>query len=342
MSQIYKKSLFIELTINTIYVRIKRERQMFNMNYNYGVYPTMITPYKKDGSVDFETVKKYVRWYYEKGCDGIFAICQSSEIFYLSVEERVAINKTVMDTVLEIEKNGGRRMTVVSSGHVSDTIEDQAYELNRIVESGTDALILITNRLDINNEGDDVWIANAEKLLSMLPEDVNFGLYECPYPYKRLVTDRILKWCLKTGRFYFMKDTCCDAEEIKHRLGILKGSNFKLLNANGQTLLQSLRDGGAGYCGIMANYHPELYGWLCKNYKSDKAELIAGFLSVSCFTENGISYPLSAKYHMNLEGIPTELITRKEGALLLGDYGKECTKQLKTTADYFKNMILEG
>lgn len=32
-------------------------------------------------------------------------------------------------------------------------------------ENGTDALILITNRL--NNEGDDVWIANAEKLLGL-------------------------------------------------------------------------------------------------------------------------------------------------------------------------------
>lgn len=309
------------------------------MNYNYGVYPTMITPYKKDGSVDLETAKKYVHWYYEKGCDGIFAICQSSEIFYLTVEERVALNKTVMETVKEIEASGGRRMTVVSSGHVADSIEEQAKELNAVVESGTDTLILITNRLDINNEGDDVWIANAEKLLSMLPADVGLGLYECPYPYKRLVTDKILKWCLETGRFYFMKDTCCDAEEIKHRLDILKGSEFKLLNANGQTLLQSLREGAAGYCSIMANFHPELYVWLCKNYNSEKADLLAGFLSVSCFTEGGISYPLSAKYHMNLEGIPTELITRNKGAKPLDKYGMDCVKHLKTVADYFKTVL---
>ena len=311
------------------------------MNYNYGVYPTMITPYKKDGSVDFETAKKYVHWYHEKGCDGIFAICQSSEIFYLSLEERVALNKTVIETVKEIEHSGGRKMTVVSSGHVSDSIEDQAKELNAVIESGTDALILITNRLDINNEGDDVWISNAEKLLSMLPANVNLGLYECPYPYKRLVTEKILKWCLKTGRFYFMKDTCCDAEEIKRRLEILKGSEFKLLNANGQTLLQTLRDGAAGYCSIMANFHPELYVWLCKNYNSEKADLLASFLSVSCFTENGISYPLSAKYHMNLEGIPTEIITRNKGARPLDKYSKDCVEHLKTVADYFKTLLEE-
>ena len=165
----------------------------------------MITPYKKDGSVDYETAEKYVEWYFKKGCAGIFAVCQSSEIFYLTVEERAELNKRVYTKAQELKAKSGMEFPIVSSGHVSDSIEDQAYELNKVYESGTDALIWITNRLDINNEGDDVWIKNAEKLLSMLPEDANFGLYECPYPYKRLVTPKILKWCIETGRFYYMK-----------------------------------------------------------------------------------------------------------------------------------------
>ena len=41
-----------------------------------------------------------------------------------------------------------------------------------------------------------------EKLLEKLPKDAKLGLYECPHPYKRLVTTKILDWCLKTGRFY--------------------------------------------------------------------------------------------------------------------------------------------
>ena len=293
------------------------------MNYNYGTYPTMITPYNTDGSVDIETVKKYVHWYHKQGCDGIFAICQSSEIAWLSVEERVKINKAVYETVKEIEALGGRRMTVVSSGHVADSIEEQAQELNAVWESGTDALILITNRLDLNNEGDEVWIKNAKALLKKLPKDAALGLYECPAPYKRLVTDKILKWCIDTGRFYFMKDTCCDAAILKQRL--------------------SLKGDGAVYCGIMANYHPQLYAWLCKNFEKEpqKAELLSDFLSVSCFTENGLSYPLSAKYHMCLEGIKTELITRKEGAPVFNKYGEDCVKQLKNLADYFEKLILE-
>lgn len=305
------------------------------MTYNFGAYPTMITPYKKDRSIDYETVKKYVRWYADKGCDGIFSVCQSSEIFYLTLEERIRLNKTVYDTVGEIATNGGRRLTVVSSGHVSDTLDEQARELNAIAESGTDALILITNRLDPDNRGDDVWLENAEKLLEMLPKDIGLGLYECPYPYKRLVTPRILEWCKSTGRFYFMKDTCCDAALIRSRLELLRGSSFKLLNANCQTLLECLRDGAAGYCGIMCNYHPELYVWLCKNYdkQPEKAELIQAFLCMSGFTEVGLAYPLTAKYHMNLCGIPTELIARNRRANELTPYAESCMRQMKSLAD---------
>lgn len=287
-------------------------------------FPTMITPYKPDGSVDLETAKKYVQFYYDRGCTGIFSICQSSEIAFLSVDERVELNKTVYDYAKSLDKN----MIVVSSGHVADSIEDQADELNKIIASGTDALILITNRLDINNEGDDVWIENAEKLLKLLPEDIKLGLYECPLPYKRLVTPKILSWCVKTGRFYYMKDTCCNIDIIKERLEILKDTHFMLLNANCQTLLESMRLGGGGYCGIMSNFHPELYTWLSKNYESEKADKLQSLIGTVGFTEQGLPYPLTAKYHMCLEGIETENIARNRKSEELTGYVKDCVKQM--------------
>ena len=59
------------------------------MNKKLGVFPTMVTPYTKEGKVDYEGVQALVEWYWKKGCDGIFAVCQSSEIFFLTLEERV-------------------------------------------------------------------------------------------------------------------------------------------------------------------------------------------------------------------------------------------------------------
>ena len=305
------------------------------------ILTTMITPYKKDGSIDFETAEKYVDFYYNSGIDGIFAICQSSEIFFLSLEERVELNKRVYTRAKALEKSGDRAFTVVSSGHISDTLEDQAKELCAVYESGTDALILITNRLDPNNEGDDVFIANGEALLAKLPPEAKLGFYECPYPYKRLVTPKILDWALSTGRFYYMKDTCCDAQEIANRCRQLEGSHFALLNANCQTLLESLRAGAQGYCGIMCNYHPNLYAWLGNNFDKDpeKAELIQSFIGTFGFTEVGLPYPLTAKYHMNLCGIPTEVTTRKPDSAPMTEYAKSCMDQMKIASDHLNKLL---
>ena len=303
------------------------------------IFTTMITPYKKDGSVDYETAKKYVDFYFEGGLNGIFAVCQSSEIFFLSLEERVKLNALVYERAKELREKTGKKLTVVSSGHVSDTILGQAEELSAIWKSGTDALILITNRLDPNNEGDDVFIKNCEKLISMLPPEAPLGFYECPYPYKRLVTPKILDFCIKTGRFKYMKDTCCDAAVIRERVNQLRGSGFKLLNANCQTLLESMRDGADGYCGIMANYHPKLYAWLGENYKSEKADLVGAVLSTLGFTEGGIPYPLTAKYHMTLSGIPTENIARNRRSEDMTDYARNCTAQMKLVTDALEKTL---
>jgi 4-hydroxy-tetrahydrodipicolinate synthase len=124
-----------------------------------GVYPTMITPYTKDNEVDYENVKRIASWYIQKGCEGIFSVCQSSEMFYLSLDERVNIAKTVKNTA-------GPNVCVVASGHTGSSIEEQAYELNAMAETGVDGIVLVSNRLDLHNDGDTVWIKNAEKLLS--------------------------------------------------------------------------------------------------------------------------------------------------------------------------------
>ena len=305
------------------------------------IFPTMITPYRADGSVDCDTAEKYVDWYFANGMTGIFAVCQSSEIFYLSLAEKAELNRRVYARAKALEKQSGRPFTVVSSGHTSDAIEDQVRELNAVCESGTDALILITNRLDPNNEGDDVFIANGRKLLAALPREVKLGLYECPHPYKRLVTPKILDWCMETGRFAYMKDTCCDAAVIAQRCEQLKGSGFRLLNANCQTLLETMKNGCDGYCGIMCNFHPRLYAWLGENFEAqpDTAELVQAVIGTFGFTEGGLPYPLTAKYHMNLCGIPTLNYARNRKSEELTAYAMSCMRQMKLATDALEKRL---
>ena len=63
--------------------------------YNRGAYPTMITPYNENGTIDWAAVEALTEWYWNKGCNGIFASCQSSEIWFLGEDDRVKLAQTV-------------------------------------------------------------------------------------------------------------------------------------------------------------------------------------------------------------------------------------------------------
>ncbi|MBS1333168.1 MAG: dihydrodipicolinate synthase family protein, partial [Clostridiales bacterium] len=106
-----------------------------------GVYPTMITPYAPNGEIDYALVERLVDWYAEKGCRGVFAVCQSSEMAFLSLRERVRLAQTVTTAA-------SGRLDVVASGHISDSPEAQAEEVCAVAETGVRAVVLVTNRLD--------------------------------------------------------------------------------------------------------------------------------------------------------------------------------------------------
>ncbi len=308
-------------------------------------FPTMVTPFCRDGSVDTGAVRAMVDWYYENGCGGIFASCQSSEIFFLTAKERALLTKTVVDRADELASAhpDRPRMTVVASGHVSDNFEDQIEELKAVADAGPDTVILISNRLDRENTGDEAWIRDAERIMEALPS-VPLGVYECPYPYKRLMSEKMLSFCASSGRFYYMKDTCCDAALIARRCRILDGTPMKLYNANAQTLLETMRAGASGYCGVMCNFHPDLYVRLCDSWKSDPgtAEFLQAFLGTAAFTE-ALAYPVTAKYHLKeLVGLPLSTVdARTRPASDLTDYHKSCVRQMETLACAVRLLLEE-
>ncbi|MGI5893786.1 MAG: dihydrodipicolinate synthase family protein [Candidatus Merdivicinus sp.] len=268
-----------------------------------GVWVTMLTPFTADNQVDYPALEAMVEWYAAAGVDGLFSVCQSSEMFFLTADEREKIGRFV------VEKAAGR-MQVVVSGHISDGIEDQIAELRRAASCGADAVVLVSNRLAGPEESEEVWKQNAARILEAVP-DCDFGIYECPYPYKRLLSPSLLRWCAETGRFSFLKDTSCDLAQIREKLAAVKGTPLKLFNANSATLLPSLQAGASGFCGVMANFHPELYVRLTHRWQQEPetAEILQHFAAVASFIERQ-DYPHNAKFHMSLCGLPVGMHCR--------------------------------
>ena len=297
-----------------------------------GIYPTMVTPFRY-GQIDECAVKQLVEYYITSGCQGVFAVCQSSEMSHLSLNERANLAKSVVDAV-------DGRISVVASGHVSDGIAAQAEEIEAVWDAGVDVVTLVTNRLDINDEGDDKWLANMDKLLGMIPDGIMLGLYECPQPYKRLLSDKLIDWCISSGRISFIKDTCCCPDLIERRLHQAEGSDLMFFNANGEMLLHSLKHGAVGYTGIMANFCPELLCWLYANFDKhpDVAEIVSDVFSMMASTEN-CYYPLTAKYALQLAGLDLTLETRSVISSDLPEYQRLIVRQMRQLAQHITDRV---
>lgn len=263
----------------------------------------MVTPFTQDNKIDFDGVERLLYWYWERGVAGVFAICQSSEIFFLSFEEK----KALLRFIKEHKPEG---MELLASGHTADDLNRQIDEAKAYVDIGVDAYVFITNRLAAADQTDAVLMRNLERAAQALP-DIGLGFYECPYPYKRLLTPAIIREVAGWGNFLFLKDTSCDTEQMRQKIEAMKGTDMCLFNANAATLLETLQLGAAGYSGVMANFHPELYVWLCENFDkqpelAQQVQNLVGFFSVvECQT-----YPVNAKYYLGLEGLQIGCHTR--------------------------------
>ncbi|TKI04309.1 dihydrodipicolinate synthase family protein [Martelella alba] len=266
-----------------------------------GIVPVMLTPFTADGAVDYPGLEKLIHWYLEQGVDGLFAVCQSSEMQFLSLAERVDIARFV------VEKTHGA-VPVIASGHISDDMDSQREELIAMADTGIDALVLVTNHLDPQNQGTDVFMTRLNTLLACLPADLPLGLYECPAPYRRLLSDEEFQFCAHSGRFIVLKDVSCDLATVTRRVQLAQGTPLHVINANAAIAWPAMQAGSRGFSGVFTNFHPDLYVWLYHQGLSHKtlADELAVFLSLAAVSET-LGYPKNAKiYHQRLGTFTSE------------------------------------
>lgn len=266
-------------------------------------WPVMLTAFTPDGAIDWNGVDALVEWYLDARVHGLFAVCLSSEMYELDEDERLSLSRHVVKRV-------AGRVPVIASGTFGGPIGSQAAFSRRMADTGVAAVVVISSNLGGRDESDDAWRGQMESLLEQTG-NIQLGIYECPVPYKRLLTPEILGWLDASGRVRFMKDTCCDMKSMRARRDAVRSGPMQLLNANTPTLLESIQAGYDGFSGIGANFHPQLYTWLCENAFEcpEEAEMIQRVLSVADMAFRNC-YPTSAKQYLSDLGLPISTACR--------------------------------
>ncbi len=267
--------------------------------------PVMITPFKQNGAIDFDTLGKLINFYVAAGAKGFFANCASSEMYNLTADERLALTTYVV-------KHVPAKMSVVSTGSFGDSIAEKAAFTKKIFDTGVNGVITITGHFAAENESDEVLMKNYEAFFK-LTGNIPLGTYECPSPYKRVLTPEVFSFLLKSGRMVYHKDTTIDFDKVKVKIDLAKGSKLEFYDACIANATNSLQEGAKGMSPICGNFYPEIVAWMCNNANDPKKKEDVQFIQEQITkTEDiiGQHYNLSAKYFLQKRGVPFELVSR--------------------------------
>jgi 4-hydroxy-tetrahydrodipicolinate synthase len=270
-----------------------------------GLWPVMLTPFRENMEVDIDGLRRLTQFYIDAGAAGLFANCLSSEMYQLTEVERLKVIETV------VSQSGGR-VPVVATGSFSDDADTATAFIKRVADAGTAAVVLITSIIVLPQENDAVLKSRLETIIGKT-EGIPLGLYECPVPYKRLVTPEILQWLSGTGRFSYHKDTSCDPAAIDKKVKAMQGTGFTLYNADTPTAIDSLVSGAGGISPIAANFYPELYSFMLESfYRTGRTPALDQLHSLLTIMDRVVHayYPMSAKVFLQKRGLKITSRTR--------------------------------
>lgn len=170
-----------------------------------GIYSLMLTPFFEDRSVDYTTYEKYADWQVEQGVDHLFAVCGSSEMRELSLEERLKLAE------LTVKHKGNT--TVVATANIEPTKEENLEEIKKMEQTGVDGIVLTTKGM---GDDDDKIVSYIRELASSTTLPVY--LYEFPGMKPHIISGKAYGELTKDDLIWGIKDTTCTLEGIQSKI----------------------------------------------------------------------------------------------------------------------------
>ena len=199
-----------------------------------GIYSLMLTPYKEDLSIDYDTYEEYADWQVSQGVEHLFAVCGSSEMRELSLEERLKLAE------LTVKHKGDT--TVVATANIEATPEENIEEIKKMEQTGVDGVVLTTKGL---GDDDDKLVEYISTLAKTT--DLPVFLYEFPGFQPHRMSGKAYGELTKDGLIWGIKDTTSTFEGIKAKIDNKNDST--IIQANMPFLFDSYV---AGARGVMA------------------------------------------------------------------------------------------
>ena len=257
-----------------------------------GIYSLMLTPYFEDKSIDYNTYEKYADWQVAQGVDHLFAVCGSSEMTQLTLEERLKL------ATLTVKHKGNT--TVVATANIEPTLEANIEEVKKMEQTGVDGLVFTTKGLGDN---DEKFVEYISKLLDVA--SIPVFLYEFPGFQPHLISGKAYGELAKTGKIFGIKDTTCTMEGIQSKIDNKYDST--IIQANMPFLFDSYVAGARGVMATPTSCGGAFFQRFHEAFVSGDMKLAEQRYNEIILLDNAIDsgFNATAKELIRLQGIDT-------------------------------------
>ena len=264
---------------------------MADLNTHYtGIYSLMLTPYFEDKSIDYKTFEAYAEWQAASGVEHLFAVCGTSEMANLTLDERLKLAS------LTVKHKGNT--TVVATANMQFGMDEQLEEVRRMSDTGVDGLVFTTKGLGDRPEELVEYIGKLKAAT-----DLPVFLYEFPGLRPHLISGETYGKLVEAYGIKGIKDTTSTYEGITDKLKY-KGDSC-VIQANMPFLYDAFVAGSRGVMATPTACGSAFFARFYEAFMSGDTELAKRRYHEIILLDDSIDngFNNSAKYLVHLQGI---------------------------------------
>ena len=210
-----------------------------------GSYVALITPFRADGSVDFDRLSALCQWHIDNGTDGIVVLGTTGESSTMTHEEDEQVVRCALDVVR------GRIPVIAGSG--SNCTQTALEKSERYAELGVDGLLLITPYYNKANTRGMIrhFTAIADRV------DKPIVLYNVPGRTGCSLSVEAVAELSAHKNIVALKEASGNISYVA-KVARSVGPEFALLSGNDDMIVPVLSLGGSGVISVFANICPRV------------------------------------------------------------------------------------
>lgn len=226
-----------------------------------GIYVPHITPFDKNGEIDYNSLKECIDFWIRSNVDGLVTLGSNGEFPYLTYEEKISVVKEIVNYV------NGRTKVIVGTGAPS-TYETIKFSKDVLDLGGIDALIIVTPYY-FPLSSHELLIHYSEVLNKI---DAPILLYDVPkFTGYSMDVNVIEKLVNEYSNIIGIKDSTGNMIHISETIRTV-GKKISVLAGTADYILPTLILGGKGAIVAVANFIPEVTVKLYKSFIEGKYE----------------------------------------------------------------------